>query len=86
VDGTYIYLAEDDGQVPNAYKNLISAFMPFYHFDFNGTVKSTTTYDLILQTMKNVWKGGNPNNINNNILFLLFELLMNCILCYIFIS
>ena len=39
--------------------------MPFYQFDYNGTVKSTTTYDLILQTMKNVWEGGNPNNPNN---------------------
>jgi hypothetical protein len=66
VDGTNTFLAEDDGQVPNAYKNLISAFMPFYQFDDNGTVKSTTTYDLILQTMKNVWEGGNPNNPNNN--------------------
>ena len=59
MDGTNTFLAEDDGQVPNAYKNLISAFMPFYQFDDNGTVKSTTTYNLILQTMKNVWEGGN---------------------------
>jgi hypothetical protein len=65
VDGTNYALSDDDGQNFNDYKNLISAFMPFYEFDYNGTVKSTTTYDLILQTMKNVWEGGNPNNPNN---------------------
>jgi hypothetical protein len=66
VDGTNYALKVDDSDEFNAYKNLISAFMPFYQFDDNGTVKSTTTYDLILQTMKNVWEGGNPNNPNNN--------------------
>jgi hypothetical protein len=65
VDATNTYLQEDDYYVYNGYKNLISAFMPFYQFDDNGTVKSTITYDLILQTMKNVWVGGNPNNLNN---------------------
>jgi len=66
VDGTNYALQEDDSDEFYAYKNLISAFMPFYQFDDNGTVKSTTTYHLVLQTMKNVWEGGNPNNPNNN--------------------
>ena len=42
VDGSNTFLAEDDGQVPNAYKNLISAYMPFYQFDINGMVKLKT--------------------------------------------